>query len=717
MKRLILWKAILFASLLLVSAVFRAPADDASASPAPVFELSATTAAPTKLNLHGNDVPLVPSKGGFQIEDFKTRHNEDLQDGAITKEGDGLKFSAKGQDLSVLAMFTTAPDGTIQVSGEVESHKAEDRPVIVRYVVPVTREDAVFENDLTRTTKLSANAKALGTIFPIAAITGPDWGVALAVPPTYPCCFGMTGTADGLGVEFYLGLTPKTKNFPNKAAFHFLIDSAQPGWGFRSALAQYYQHYPDFYQPRFDGSGFWNWNDPAQIDQPHSVVDDAMAFYKVHGTPHTATFDQQVKRDNRDQVLTFDYQIVGMRELTKLPTLPANYDAAMDVYHKFSAQWKTEDETGPLHKQYINPNRRNNNLPDLIDRCVVYNPDGHDRLIARSSPWGANSITFTMNPNPDLFKDQGVATIGSTTLQVIADWFKSEKSAGVHMDSLGYQWPACLNYREDHFPYARYPLTFDKNGRLGLHNRTSHYEFLEDLRTLARQDNKLIFGNGIDIYESDTMDEHYQSLKNGRFFLAAQIDAAGREIEDDVPDRERLDAFRTCLGPKLMTMVLYKWKDREQVELEMNRALVYDIFAAPNRWFGDKISYLDAADGYARDKDLLAWFSKNARMLHDAGWQPVTYAQVNSPDVVLERYGSGDNVYFAVDNLGSAPVDCQLDVDMKALHLSPKSGAMSSFTEVANNLAIKASTEGNTGHVRFTLAPNQTQIIKLARAW
>ncbi len=694
-----------------------ARAEDAAAPSAPVFELSASAAAPTRLNLQGNDVPLLPSKGGFELEDFKTKHNEDLQDGQIAKDGDVLKFSAKGQDLSVSATFTPGPDGTIQVSGAVESLKAEDRPVIVRYLLPVPREDAVFQNDLSRTTKISASSKALGTIFPIATVTGPDWGVALAIPPTYPCCFGMTGTADGLSVEFYLGLSPKTKNFPNQAAFRFFIDSADPAWGFRSALAQYYQHFPEFYQPRFDGSGFWDWNDPAQIDQPHSVVDDAMAFYKVHGTPHTASFFQQVDRDNRDQVLTFDYQIVGMRELTKLPTLPANYDAAMDIYHKFAAQWRAEDETGPLHKQYVNPNRRNTDLPDLIDRCVVQNADGHDRLIARSSPWGANSITFTMNPNPDLFKDQGVATIGSTTLQVIADWFEHEKSAGVHMDSLGYQWPACLNYREDHFPYARYPLTFDKNGRLGLHNRTSHYEFLEDLRALARKDNKLIFGNGIDIYENDTMEEHYQSLNNGRFFLAAQIDAAGREIEDDVPDRERLDAFRTCLGPKLMTEVLYKWKDREQVELEMNRALVYDIFAAPNRWFGDKVSYLDAADGYARDKDLLAWFSKNARMLHDAGWQPVTYARVNSPEVVLERYGTGDNIYFALDNLGTAPVDCQLDVDLKPLHLSPKSGKMSSFTEVANNTEIKASTEDDTGHVRLKLVPDKAAIIKLARAW
>lgn len=704
-----------FALFFLSSFLLLPAAETPPASPA--FEVESTHGALAKLSLLGNDIPLVSGRGGFTLVDFKAKKELELSKGTVTQNGNATRFAAQGDDVSLSATFTPAGDGTLQVTGEIAEARPDDRAILVRYVVPVPKDDAVFQNDLSQSVKIDAATKALGTIFPIAATTGPDWGISLSIPPTHPCCFGMIGNTGGLGLEFYLGVTPKTNAFPQRARFAFVIDSALPGWGFRSALNRYYQRYPDFYHPRLTGAGFWNWNDPAEIDQPTSFVDDAMKLYRVHGTPHTATFAAQVARDNRDGVLTFDYQIVGMRELVNLPTLPANYDAAMDTFHQFSQQWYEQGPGGPLQKKYINPNGRNQDLPHLVDQCVVNDADGHYRLRIRSSAWGANSVTFTMNPNPDLFKDKGIPTVGSTTLDVVGKWFATEPSGGVHMDSLGYQWPACLNYREDHFPYARYPLTFDKDGRIALHNMISHYEFLEDMRALAIKNNKFVFGNGIDIYENDEMQEHYNSLKNGRFFLAAQIDAAGREIEDDVPDRERLDAFRTCMGPKLMTEVLYKWTDPDMVKLEMNRALVYDIFAAPNRWVGDKVSYLTAPNGYARDKSLLEWFSEKARLLHDAGWQPITYAQANSPDVAVERYGSGDVFYFALINLGSGPVDCQLDVDMKALHLSPRSGVMSAFTEVANQTSIKAMTEGNVGHVRLLLQPNRAQIIKLARMW
>lgn len=231
---------------------------------------------------------------------------------------------------------------------------------------------------------------------------------------------------------------------------------------------------------------------------------------------------------------------------------------------------------------------------------------------------------------------------------------------------------------------------------------------------LALKHDKYLFGNGIDIY---TAPEHYNSVINGRFFLFATMDAAGREITDDVMDRERLEAVRTFMGRKLLTVLLYKWKDPERVREQMNRALAYNIFAAPNRFFEDKISYLESPDGFARDRKLLTWFSEKARMLYDAGWQPVTHAVVDDPEIACERYGTGGVSYFTVGNLTEETRECELVIDMEALNISRGSEERSTFSEVSRDGPIRAKIGNKEGQVRMTIPPNDTWIIKLARTW
>lgn len=687
-----------------------------AASPASAIKLNPATAAPAQLELDGRAVPLAAGHGGFVIRDFNAGRDVALRAGKIAPEGKGTKFTAEGDDLTLQATFTPR-DGCVMVAGEIATTRTAERAVIVRYVLPVPTDGAVFENSLSESKSIKEGTEQLGAIFPIAAMTGRDWGAALSIPPTSPCCFGMVGSERGLAVEFYLGLSPLVKTFPNRAAFSFVIDTAQPGWGFRGALARYYGRYPEFYTSRITQFGFWNWNDPIGLNPPDKSVEEALSLYSIHGLTHGQNFADQVARDRRLGVLSFAYTIVGQRELTGLPKLSANYDDAMAVYHDFAKAWQAEGTDGPLHRKFAKFNERNRDLPEQIENSTVGDAGGHLRLRARKTVWGGNSITFVENPNPHLFEDQGKVTVGSVTLAMLTDWMAHDPAPGVHLDSLGSQWPSCLNYRKDHFAYAQYPLTFDPKGRVALHNRISHYEFVEQVDAVARKYHKLVFGNGIDIYRKRRMEEHYNSRDNGRFFLAAQLDVAGREIEHDVLTRERLDAFRTCLGPKLMTAVLYQWKDQDDVKVDMNRALAYDIFAAPNRFFRDKISYIGAADGYARDRDFLQWFIKNARMLHVAGWEPVTYAKVDQPDVVCERYGEGDVFYFALVNLGSAPVDCTLTIDMGALNISSEGGEMSYFAEVARKTPLKVETEGDEGRVRLRLNPNETNIVKLSRAW
>jgi hypothetical protein len=689
-----------------------------AAAEAPLaFTIEGSRGALTQFRSGTMTLPLRPG-GGFSVTDFTAKREVGFSRTSVQPQAAGFVFSADNGDLSLRANFTPGNDG-VEVSGEIARRGEGQRALIVRYVVPVATDGAVFSNHLSQSAAISAETRELGTIIPIAAIAGKDWGAALAIPPDFPCCFGLTGSAEGLGIEFYLGLSPDVKALPNRATFRFMIDRAQPGWGFRSALARYYERHADYYRPRYQGAGFWNWNDPGALDDPQHIAGAALPLWKAHGLTKGALYAKQVELDRKYGVVSFAYTIVGMRELTGLPELPADYEGAMKVLREFEQAWKAEGADGPMHQKHASNSERNRELLSQILSSTVQEADGRMRLRLRNTVWGASSVTFIMNPNPDLFNDRtpAVPTVGSVTKQMLTEWFADPEVPGVHMDSLGAQWPSCVNYSTEQWRYTRYPLTFDKEGRVAMHNMVSHFEFLEDVRALALKHKKLLFGNGIDIYSSRNLTEHYNGLHNGRFFLSATLDMAGREITDDHMSRERMEAVRVCMGPKLMTALLYKWKDPEVVKQQMNRALAYDIFASPNRFFEDKISYLAAPDGFARDRELLTWFAKHARTLHAAGWQPVTHARADSRDIACERYGRGDVVYFALVNLGEAPADATLTVDMAALSMAPGDGASSSFSEVARGATIRATTDGDTGKVRLRLNPNETQILKLTRTW
>lgn len=634
--------------------------------------------------------------GGFELVDFATHTPVALTNGEVEKLGEVTKFHASGDGIELVATFSPTKDG-IQISGEIRNTAGGGRAILLRYVVPVPVEGAEFQDEPGRSTKLGGGASAMGTVYPQGAITGPGWGVGVAIPPSYPCCFGIGGSDRGLSLELYLGITETTKNFPNSARFEFLIVSALPGWGFRSVLADYYRRYPQFYTPKFQGSGFWNWQEKGEIDH-------ALGLFRFQGIPRGKTFFQDLERNKKLGLLTFDYVIVGQREIRNLPELPQDGEAAAGELARLASRWKADPAA--VAKEY--PHWRDRDLPLLIERCAVTTATGDFRIRPRETVWGKNSLTFTMNPNPELFRDKGWDTVGSTTLDTISGWYEKDPIDGIMIDSLGNQWPSTLNYRKDHFPYAAYPLTFDGEGRIALHNRTSHYEFVAALRKLSDEHGRFLFANGICRYES-AAGEHHNSRENGRFFMASLLDAAGREITADL-DRPLLEFFRASMGRKLFSALLYKWDDPEVVRRQMNRALVYDVFAGPLRCFLDDVSYLKSPDGYFRDKPLLEWFVEKARFLHDAGWQPVTFARAKSPDTAIERYGDGEKVYFALSNFGDVPVDEEISIDVKALGLS---GAR--VSEVGRGSKIESVGGKGNELVKIQLAPDEACILQLTR--
>jgi hypothetical protein len=610
----------------------------------------------------------------------------------------------------------------VLVRGEMENLRGDERGFIVDYRIPLLSADAVFSNGLEHSVRMADSAECEGNCFPVAAMCDTKAGVAMAIPPSEPRVFGMVGDGKGMAVRFYLGTSPKPQRFPNRASFVFIIYGVEPGWGFRSALSRYYGFFPDYYTPRLKRDGLFMFQMKDRV--PPNV--DQYGFDMVEAQWDKRVLDAAIARDEKHGIATFPYMIVGQREIKFLSALPKTYEEAMALYDK----WTVADHAGhALTKENVCC-EGDIHLKQEVEASACKTRDGKYSIVVRNTKWGDNSVTFKINPNPDLFQDRKRPTVASLALDLMDRWLKEHPEYdGLFTDSLGANWPAVLNYRPDHFTYARYPLTLDPQGRVALHNEISHYEYLETLRSKMRPLNRLLLANGVYCYKSQkgraakverqmtskTMNEfiaqsappeHYRAgTKLGRFFCASLLDVASCEFGVRATVEQCQD-IRVLMGRKQFAFLNYHWEERDKVEEFINKSLCHGIFASNSSNFFTDVEYENHPNGYLRDKKLLDWFVPLVRQLSRAGWEPVRRATVNNKAVSCERFGRGDTVYFTLYNDSAAKVSCALDVDLKALGF----GENAAVAEIARQSTL---TRPEPGRVVLDVEPKRTCIIRI----
>ena len=77
---------------------------------------------------------------------------------------------------------------------------------------------------------------------------------------------------------------------------------------------------------------------------------------------------------------------------------------------------------------------------------------------------------------------------------------------------------------------------------------------------------------------------------------------------------------------------------------------------------------------YERDRPLYRRICPIITALLEAGWQPVTHARTNSPQLFVERYGpaADGSVFFTVWNDSRQPQRLRLRIDARAIGLPEK---------------------------------------------
>jgi len=227
---------------------------------------------------------------------------------------------------------------------------------------------------------------------------------------------------------------------------------------------------------------------------------------------------------------------------------------------------------------------------------------------------------------------------------------------GVYLDTMEC-YTNNLNYRRSHWPYAEEPLTFDAARKPALQQQFSHITYARRMAEWSRMRDLLLFGN----------------CAPGTPFAAPYLDVMGGE-EDWMPGGKwspKSDAdfnfVRFMCRARPFCLLQYADLDREHLERYIKRCVFYGVF--PGNQSSSRTSgkwYWSNAVRVARDRPLYKKYMPVLREIAGAGWQPITLASADSPNLWLERFGAGSTLYLTVFNPTGETQSATLTLDPRS---------------------------------------------------
>ena len=274
----------------------------------------------------------------------------------------------------------------IQLSGTLEDLRGVERAVTVYIPIPLDGTDWDWWRDMRRsaparsgtfmnTHQTGAGATGQCSIYPLAALTRPDAGIAIATPMTEPrhCRLVYAADLNLLFAAFDLGLSPETAKFPQHATVEAWLYTFDPIWGFRAALERYYTLFPACFEKRVDREGLW------------------MAFTDISTIPDAQDFGFAFKEgtnnvpwDEEHGILTFVY------------TEP------MTTWLPLSKETPRQAETALAHlNSLLEADPASRRLASVTLLSSVHGADGKPLVYLHDTPW-CDGALFPLNADPDL---------------------------------------------------------------------------------------------------------------------------------------------------------------------------------------------------------------------------------------------------------------------------------------------------------------------------
>jgi hypothetical protein len=479
------------------------------------------------------------------------------------------------------------------------------------------------------------------SFYPLCAVAVSGKGRGLGIDISLPVVYRLgAGPSTGLFAEFDFSTSPLTEKFPNRAYFRLCSFSFNPEWGMRAALSQYYSIYPEAFKKRVINEGIWLPFTPLRSIPGWDEF--GIAFHE------TSWGSKDVRDDKKISTILSDR---GTRVLSFQYTEP--WDVQLPIRTK-TMEYGELVSGGLITKEHRS----------YLDISATKDKNGLWQARRLETPWFKSgwAVSITTNCDPDLpgfnkyqyiLKDEI-----SPALRMNAD--------GIYFDSMEWNWHHDLNYREDHFAFTDYPLTFSRSvGKPAIWNFASEFEFMKKISDEMHLQGKLAMGNG----------------HGWNPFAASNLDLFGAELSwysSDDHNTEALDFKRAISFQKPIVFLLNEGlNDKAFTEPPY---LGYEIYFEKMLAYGFFPSFfsVDASnDPYWQDMKKIEngrpFFKKYIpiiKRIAAAGWEPVTLASVNSESIRIERFGNGENLFFTLRNNGSKDISCTVLLDLKALAIS-----------------------------------------------
>lgn len=632
---------------------------------------------------------------GFFLHDVKRNTIYPLR-GRLEKIGEGrLRQEARleSAQLKFSAIYESHPS-FIMVKGELSDLSGEDRAITLYFALPISARGWRWWDDIAESRLIEGEeeyifaeencpfgANGKHSRYPLAVISSRDRAIALAIPMDKPVVhrFAYNPLTEQFYLAYDFALVKDTVKFPSRANFQFLIYTADPQWGFRSALKRYYQIFPSFFTKRVRKEGGWFvWGNMK--DTP----DAKEAGFMFHWGPGGV---DAVKYDNQAGFYALQYiecalyqQSMGdykesppyEETIRRLEEAGKGDERTLDILDKLTYTGGSGFFGQMPRKEYFKAISR------AVLNSAVRDEGGKIVCLIGNYPWIGDSgwgAIFPCNLDPDIPNGYG----RFDTDVSLKSAFQFYERNGAHLDGIaldsygGYGDDRRMNYRREHFKYADFPLTFSLKDRCPV--ILQYFSIIEWTRELANS----VHPKGL-ILMANCAWGHAPAFLT---FSAPYLDVFGAEAPYQPDPR----FIRSIAYHKPCTDLPYS----PRPEWEVKYHLLYGIFP-----------------GHGNDLNLMKRYYPILKALAEAGWEPITNAYADIEDIQVERFGEGKVIYFSLHNPSEEPRNFQLIVEISKLGLKEVRA-----TDLISGERLRCSKDGNLLKIPLNLRGKDTTTIKL----
>ena len=544
-------------------------------------------------------VRLAPYEG-FQVRDVAAAGDFVR----IDQEALGLKLDWKKTEQGRATFFdATLTDTT-----------GKDRAVTLFYVVPFEpaaarwladprrHADVETPREYANATQFHAGANGRLSRYPLGAVADAKRGFGLGIDMARPAFFRIgynSGTRE-LFLAYDIGLTPEKPS----ARVRFCVYHFDPAWGFRAALAKYYELFPEAFRCRTPQQGLWM---PfAKISQVKGWQDFGFKFKEGNN---------ETKWDDEHGITTFRYT-EPMTWWMRMPKeMPRTMDAAL-------AEARRLAEKGNARAKALLTSGYHNEAGKLPARLL-------------DTPW-CNGAVWSMNSMPGIAGD--VTDFKNKWNPVLRERLYGPKRSGdldgEYVDSSEGYVTDELDFRRDHFAAAGTPLCFSPGShRPAIFRGLVAFEYVRGIARDVHGMGKLMMANG---------------APTRLCWLAPMLEVMGTETNWHYGDRwrpmsdaEMLYRRAMCKGKPYCFLMNTEFEklSHELVEKYMKRSLAYGMFPGFFSHNASRGHYFTRPELYDRDRPLFKRYVPLSKRVAEAGWEPVTLARSGDEHVYVERFG------------------------------------------------------------------------------